>query len=323
MDGSSPRSSTGRARSGTLPFLQCLQLPALQFMAPEGDAELQGGSPMAVSSQMVHALSSGAISEGAAEGAPASQGVAGKSNGGGRNHSVNSLDTLYAQQQGVKETIKPPACAPSPAQLSATLELHTDQQLGAAPNQEQAQASMGSIEGGDGNSRGFPSPGLPPLAPQTTPRAANGGVQTAPSIGLDSRPQSHSVESEPFPPLSIATVPLPRAVMSQPLQRGQVSVKQGLARSDWGNREGAATFKGAPSPVSSSPQIPPPLSTSPQHDRKRSKIRVDAMHSKAANGCAGGPEQLPHNFEVRMVPTSPEVHSSCTRSTDPTSLLPP
>ena len=254
---------------------------------------------MAISSQMVHALSSGAISEHAIEGVAASDDIYSRSQVGDRKDSVNSLLTLDTQPQEYKDAerrhrgdslLMPSAQAPAAAQ-----------QRGAPPSEGEAQSNVGLREGWNRNGRVNPARGLPPLAPALAPNAAEEGAQRTPDLAPRNRLPPLTVNGAPSPPCSAVTAPLQRLITCPPPESNQVYEHQGGAGLSGTDHPESATSLLEPKPSS--------LSSSPQHDRKRSKIRMDAAPSKSAGKSAGAEESETHprNFEVRMVPTSPEV----------------
>ena len=271
-DGASPRSGAGViGRVGSLPYLECLAAPAMQFGGRE--EEPQGGSPMQVSSSTVSGCTCGFSdrcdgAKGAQDSGPGSDCLRDRQ----RNNSVHAGNLVYLE---VRSSAQGDSQQQHDAPERPTYESAGAQRISAA--QEPAPAPTAYRE----------QPSLHAINPAADcSDDGSGGLAQQGAASAARQPNGHA------------------------------------------NGFGSAGGASMPSP-SDPPQQPPSTGTSPQHHRKRSRLRMDAAcrsrcgdaaaslgtsetaaagTGAAANGrAAAGQHPVKRSFELRLVPATPDV----------------
>ena len=277
IEGLSPRGSLGvGGQTGSLPYLECLAAPAMEFGGPSD--ELQGGSPMQTSSTVLAGLGctlSDAVSKGRAM-----QDTGTSSNGlqhhQSRNGLVNGIignDDCHSTASGVKQQ-----------------------------QQQQQQDQPGRRDHNVKASR------LDAAEQERAPSAT----------AYRERPCAH--------PLEVAADA--RQHVSDRTSQQDAGPEGARAGSRSPVAAGLPSDIPAAMPSRDAPEQPPSTGTSPQHDRKRCRLRMDAACSSrqagdaagkstsvnaAANGRAAGDsaataqQPVRRSFELRLVPSTPDV----------------
>ena len=293
LEGLSPRSSLGtRGRAGSVPYLECLTAPAMQFGGP--GEEPQGGSPMQVSSSVAAGLECGcSVLE--------AVGKTKETQGGGL------CSSCLQDHQGKNGR-----------HLSTTS--HAEMRSSASsPGQQQKDVFCQQ-------QNGMARPSQPDSAEQELVPAA-----TAYREQLGAHPAEVAVNAQ-------------QHASHCPVQQ-HVAPDAGETASQ--SHPAAVSECASPAaviPQLDAPEQPPSTGTSPQHDRKRTKLRMDVACSSRRAGCAVGKAtpagadatangvalhgdaeaaQRPvrRSFELRLVPATPDVsvcpspnHSASRRS---------
>ena len=278
VEGTSPRSTAGMLkRVGSLPYLECLAAPAMQF---GGDAEeLQGGSPMQISSTVAPSVDcSSEYSSHKCNGAHVAQSSAAAPDLLKDRQPRNGVHASSLIQTAVRS-----AAQADSQQHHGTLDRPTD------------------VSGSD--------------------QPASAGQQPVPAAtAYREKPASHAVD---------LSADCSCDGSGYPAQQGAAPAE----RQPNGHAEGVDSTVAARVPSDlDTPEQPPSTGTSPQHDRKRSRLRMDAacrarrgsaaaVRATAATGstaaaCAtaapnGASEAalrpVERSFELRLVPATPDV----------------